>query len=417
MVTRALFGENAHIVDDGEFRLLLLANVSPALGITLMSPIISSLTGPFGVAETRLGLLITAFTVPAIIIIPLAGLITGRYGRKPVLVVGLLVYGLAGSAIALTTDFRMALALRFLQGVGFSGLTPVIITSVGDLYAGDDETTAQGLRFTTTGLTQIVFGFLAGVIVVVAWQLPFLLYTIAVPTAVAILLWFEEPSDARAHRGLGSDVRDILSIAASPRVLCVLLARGVPPFLYVAFLTYNSILVVRVLDLTPAHSGVLVILGSLTSAGLASQAGRIGAWFADPWRPLHAANLLMALGFALVSVATTFPVVAVGVTVIGAGFGVSLSLYRSLITGFASDRHRGGIVSVGESIGRLGATVAPLVMAALVDFGGARASFSVAVRGAILAVAVGSGLAGGLLIAVSRRSVPVAGGTAGRAGN
>lgn len=64
--------------------------------------------------------------------------------------------GGSGLAIAFTTNFRIALGFRALQGVGFAGVTPVIITCLGDLYEGDAEATAQGIRFGISGVSPSV---------------------------------------------------------------------------------------------------------------------------------------------------------------------------------------------------------------------------------------------------------------------
>ncbi len=62
------------------------------------------------------------------------------------------------------------MALRVLQGVGFSGTTPVIVTSFRDLYGERREANAQGLRVTVGGVSQAVFPVLAGFLVVLRWQ-------------------------------------------------------------------------------------------------------------------------------------------------------------------------------------------------------------------------------------------------------
>ncbi|MEF8869616.1 MAG: MFS transporter, partial [Haloarculaceae archaeon] len=192
----SLFGDDAAVLRDADFQTLLLANVLPPLGAALLSPILDSLIDPFGTSAADIGLLVSFFTAPAIVVIPVAGAISDRYGRKPVLVAALVLFGVAGSAIAFTTEYRVALALRTLQGVAFGGLTPIIITSLGDIYEGTAEATAQGIRFTGSGLTQTVFPLLSGSLVAVAWQYPFLIYAIALPVAAVVALRFEEPTTA-----------------------------------------------------------------------------------------------------------------------------------------------------------------------------------------------------------------------------
>jgi MFS family permease len=79
-----VLGSDARILADADFRLLLLANSTQALGSALVSPLLTSLTGPYGVPATEIGLMMSVFTAPAILVIPLLGALIDRYGRKPV---------------------------------------------------------------------------------------------------------------------------------------------------------------------------------------------------------------------------------------------------------------------------------------------------------------------------------------------
>lgn len=305
---QVLFGEEAGIIADRDLQLLLLANVTGPLGIALVSPILDTLTGPFGVTPTRIGLMISAMAAPGIIVIPLAGMLADRYGRKAVLVTGLVLFGTGGIAIAATTDFRVVLALRLIQGFGFAGIVPIIITSVGDLYRGAAEATAQGLRFATSGISLVVFPLLAGLLVVIGWRVPFLLYGISLPLAVAIGLWFEEPTapaDAAGTTVVSSRarVRAVLGLARHRRVMAILVARALPVVVWAGFLTYNSILVVSVIGGTPQEAGLLVAVGSLAFAGSASQAGRVTAAADTRYPPLLVANVCLGAGFGFVAVA------------------------------------------------------------------------------------------------------------------
>ena len=422
----SLFGDDARVLRETEFQLLLLANLLPPLGTALLSPVLDSLIEPFGTSLADIGLMMSVFTAPPILVIPVAGALADRYGRKPVIVASLVLFGAAGSAIALTTTYRVVLGLRLLQGVAFGGLTPVIITSIGDLYRDTQEATAQGLRFMGSGLTQTVFPLLAGVLVTVAWQFPFFLYALAFPIAVLVALRFTEPAGpeevggaaARTDGGtdregdadgdMGSYLRRLLGLAVRPRVLSLVVARGLPVVVWLAFLTYNSVIVVRLQGGTPGEAGLLVALGSLAYATAASQAGRITALFDSRFRPLVAANVAVGAGFAGVLYAPGALVSAPAIVVTGAGFGTALSLYRSIVTGLAPPELRAGVVSLAEANGRLLATVTPILMGAAIAATRPTLGFTSAVRVAGLgAAAVGGGGGIGCLV-VARLSTPTA---------
>lgn len=155
------------------YQLLLLANVNGALGAVIVSPVLESLTGPFGGPGTQLGLMMTLFTAPSVVGIPVAGAIADRYGRKPVLITALILFGAGGTAIAFTTDYTVVLALRAVQGIGYSGILPIVIPSTGDIYDGAEETSAHGLRFSSSGIAQTIFPLLTGVLMAFSWRYPF----------------------------------------------------------------------------------------------------------------------------------------------------------------------------------------------------------------------------------------------------
>jgi MFS family permease len=394
-------GADSGIVRERPFQLLLLINVLPPLGTALLSPVLGSLVEPLGASTANIGLMMSAFTAPSIVVIPVAGVVSDRYGRRPVLLFGLVWFGLTGTAIAFVSTFGAALALRALQGIGFAALTPIIITSLGDLYAGTKEATAQGLRFTGSGLSQTAFPLAAGVLVGMAWQYPFLLYAVAFPIAAVVYLYFEEPLDEAGEAGSGAgeggeeagvraQLGDMRGLVAQRRAWTMVVARGSANVAWFGFLTYNSILVVDVLGYTPAEAGALAALASLTYALAATQAGRIADVFDDRLYPLVATNLSMGVGLAVAFLARSLAVAAVGVALMGVGFGLVLSIYRSVITALPPPDLRGGLVSLGEGSGRAAATATPVVMGVAVAVATRPLGFETAVR----AVGVGAGVVG-----------------------
>jgi MFS family permease len=63
----------------------------------------------------------------------------------------LVVFGLTGTATVFVESFETLLVLRFLQGVGFAGLTPLTNVLVGDIYTGPSRSDAQGFGRASTG--------------------------------------------------------------------------------------------------------------------------------------------------------------------------------------------------------------------------------------------------------------------------
>lgn len=411
MVTlRTLFGQHAGILRDANYQVLLYATVLPIMGTAMLSPVLDSLVGPFGASATSIGLLISAYTLPQVFFIPPMGALADRYRRKPVLTGSLLVFGLAGLGVALTPDFEVALALRFLQGVGAAGLNPIIITLIGDLYSGDREATGQGLRFAASGASGTVLPLLAGVVVALDWQFPFLLYAIAIPAAIAVVVLLDEPTPEAAQEsgdGTRAYVAELAALLRYPRVAAMVVARGLPSVVWFGFLTYNSIVIVRLLGSSPAVAGLLTSLGSLAFAVPATQAGRITERFDSRFYPLVAANVSLTVGFAVFVLTPSLAGAVIGVVLLGIGEGVTMSIYRSIISTLPPRSLRGGLVSLAESVGWVASTLTPVAMGAAIAAATPRFGFGPAVKLTVVATAVVAGLGGIACLAVVRVSGPV----------
>lgn len=408
---QSLFGDEARILRDRNYQFLLLAALFPILGISLISPVLNSLLDPFNATSANIGLMISVYTAPPIVLIPVAGWLADKFGRKLVLVSSLMLFGLAGVAIAFSTDFQTALSLRFLQGVSFAGLNPIIITSIGDLYDGDREATGQGIRFMFSSFSSTIFPLLAGVLVILAWQYPFLLYGLAIPAALALLLWFEEPSPQEPsiknpHDSV-SYPRLLIRLARQPRVLALLFARVLMIPIWIGFITYNSLIVSRGLHGTPFVAGLLVALGFFVMGISASQAGRITSMVDSRLYPLIAANVCVGVGFIAVLFAPTLLIALVGIAIAGSGFGILGSLYRSIITGFAPPDLRAGLVGVSESGGRLASTLTPLVMGAVIGSLSPAIGLIAALRTAGVGLVVVAGGGGILCLLIANASPPI----------
>lgn len=406
---KTVLGDEAEILQERDFQVLMLANMLAPLSTSLLSPILDSLIDPFGASTANIGLLISAVTAPAIITIPVAGLLADRLGRKPILVVSLFLYSIFGVAIAFTTNFTIVLILRSLQGVAFGGLTPVIITALGDVYAGATEATAQGVRFAGSGLVQTGFPLLAGGLLLFSWRFPFLIYAIGVPISVIVALWFKDPTHDTDQSGQQRDdsggepkFKLIWKLICTPRNASLIIARGLPIMIWIGFITYNSIIVVRLLDGTPTQAGVLVAIASIAYAAGATQAGRVTTVFKTRFYPLIGTNVCLGAGFAIFLFAPVLVLAGVGVIIMGFGFGLSLSLYRSIITGLAGEALRGSIVSVAESFSRLIATITPVAIGLVIGFLEQTMGLRSAVQFAGLSIGAIS-VFGGLLCLVSAR--------------
>lgn len=369
----ALFGEDGAVGIDVGAQVLTCASAMLAIGVVIMSPLMVDLSGQFAVSTGRVGLLITAFTAPPIVLIPVMGVLADRVGRKPVLVPGLVVFGLAGAAVGLATTFETALALRVLQGVGFAAAMPLTVTMLGDLYGGTREATAQGMRTAGNFFSNLITPTVAGLLVVISWRYPFALFLIALP--IAAWAWVSLPPIKPARRSsLQGYLRQLVELVRDPLMALVLSSFVLRFVLFYGYLTYIAVLVLQGVGLSAVAAGVVVSIKSIGSIVGSTQVGRMGAVW--PLVLLVAGGFVLSgAGIALSGLVLTPAGLLLGAVLLGIGDGICAPLQKSLVTGLAPTRLRGGAISVASTFQNVGKAVVPVLLAGPIVAVGPGATF------------------------------------------
>jgi MFS transporter, DHA1 family, multidrug resistance protein len=104
------------------------------------------------------------------------GPISDRFGRKPVLLVALVVYVAATLVCATTQSIETLTAVRFLQALGGAGSIVLARAAVRDLYSGVRAGRELSLMGTITAFAPIVAPFIGGILqTAFGWRASFIL--------------------------------------------------------------------------------------------------------------------------------------------------------------------------------------------------------------------------------------------------
>lgn len=80
--------------------------------ISAISPAFPEASRALGVPESRIGLLITLYTLPGIVLTPIWGVFADRHGRKVSLITASTIFGAGGIACALAPSFAWLRGVR-----------------------------------------------------------------------------------------------------------------------------------------------------------------------------------------------------------------------------------------------------------------------------------------------------------------
>ncbi len=108
-----------------------------ALAVDIMLPGLPNIAVSFGIADTTaVQPIITAYLLGFGIGQLFMGVLSDRFGRKPVLLFGLVAYVVAAGACAVAPSLEALLLARFVQGVGSSAPRVIATAAIRDCYAG-----------------------------------------------------------------------------------------------------------------------------------------------------------------------------------------------------------------------------------------------------------------------------------------
>ncbi|CDQ21473.1 MFS transporter, ACDE family, multidrug resistance protein [Halobacillus karajensis] len=165
------------------------------LGNSMLIPVLPIFEKKVGITSFQSSTIITSYSVAAIFLIPVAGYLSDRFGRKIVILPSLVLAFIGGliagfSSWKVDDPFIWITIGRVLQGIGAAGATPIILPLVGDLYKGDDEKASSCLGIIETSNTfgKVLSPILGSLFAVFLWFLPF--FSISFFSLISIILVF-----------------------------------------------------------------------------------------------------------------------------------------------------------------------------------------------------------------------------------
>lgn len=167
------------------------------LGNSMLIPVLPILEKKVDISSFQSSMIITSYSIAAIILIPVAGYLSDRLGRKKVILPCLLL-ALIGGLIAgfaswkMDNPYMMIIIGRILQGMGAAGAMPIVLPLVGDLFKDDSEKTSStlGIIETSNTLGKVLSPIIGSAIAAVLWFFPFFSISIFSAIAFALILFF-----------------------------------------------------------------------------------------------------------------------------------------------------------------------------------------------------------------------------------
>ncbi len=363
---------------------IMVTTAVTMMGQGIISPVLPLFAKEFGIGMAMVGVTVAVFSLGRIFFNVPAGMVAERYGRRIVLIGGLLIITIASVLMALSHSFVEMVIYRFFTGVGSAIYLTGALTTLADISTNDNRARymsyQQGSLLFGSSLGPAVGGFAAEL-----WGFRSAFYILAGLSALGLLwamLQLPEtaklggaPAPARERgqprqpsQGAGA-VKTLLTLIASLDFLLVSF------YFFMVVFTRNGgrgSLLPLVGDaqagLGPGALGVIFTVMALINFFIVIPAGWLADRYGRKMLMLPGALLTSAGLVAFIFCHSFWPFLGAAV-VLGIGTGVVGPAPAAFIADLAPAGGRGLAIGLFRTFGDVGGMIGPVLLGWMADAG------------------------------------------------
>ena len=361
------------------------------LGFGIVLPLLPTYATVFHVSPAAIGFLVTSFSLLQLVAVPLWGGVSDRFGRRPVLIVGLVGSTASYVLFAVAHSYWTLLVSRIVAGA-MGATIGVAQAYIADVTPPERRAHAMGVLGAAFAMGFILGPALGGVLSAHSYSSAGVVAAaLCAANAVGALLWLPETP----RHGAGRSERGPLGALTAPLAASFLLTASFAVIhvtlpLFGRDVWHDS---TRQMGMLFAYMG---IVSAIVQGGVVGRlAPRVGE------RRLAAAGaLLLAVGLALVPEATARLPFYLALGVLSAGSALATPSVYAAVSRGASAAQQGAALGITQTASTLGRIVGPTLAGFLIGASGLRAPFW---AGAVLGLL---GMAAALALARAPRAEP-----------
>lgn len=141
----------------GALLILMLNLFLVFTGIGLVIPIMPKFMESLGITGGIIGLLVAAFSLTQLLFSPLAGRLADSFGRKRMIVIGMIVFAISEWLFGLASSSALLFVSRLLGGISAAMIMPAVMAYAADVTTTEER--ATGMGYITAAITT---GFIIG---------------------------------------------------------------------------------------------------------------------------------------------------------------------------------------------------------------------------------------------------------------
>lgn len=231
-------------------------------GFSMIIPVMPQLIVDYNVSTMHLGFVLAIYSIASFISAPFFGILSDKTGRRPLLIIGLLVFALSFFVFAVLSHSLTVLYItRFVAGMASGALYTATTSMVADLTSVQERTKYMGLIGMSMGFGFVFGPGIGGMLGSVAMSLPFFMTSavILVALIVAFLFIQETYKPSTVPQGKITMAKEYF---IQP-VGILLVATFFVMFMMSGMESTFQLLGQKLINITPGQMGVLFFIGGI----------------------------------------------------------------------------------------------------------------------------------------------------------
>lgn len=331
------------------------------IGFGIVLPLLPFYAQDFGASPAVIGAVVAVHPATQFIFAPFWGRLSDRYGRRPILLVGLLGSGLSYLVFGFATSLAWLFASRIVAGAVGANV-PVVQAYIADSTKPEDRTRGMGLVGAAFGLGFVVGPAIGGGLSHFGYGVAGL-FAAAISFANALVAFALLPESRKREprpgsatgRAIGIPARvwQAVRFARRPTLRFVLGLVVLVTFVFAGLTTVFPLLIARELSYGPRHAGyLLAFLGLIMAIVQGKLIGPLARRFNER-RLIVAGFLMLTLGYGIMPLARGLLMICVALLFIGVGTALDWPSLNGLASKYAGADVQGAILGVLQSLSGL----------------------------------------------------------------
>lgn len=361
------------------FDLLAVSSVPlvMTLGNSMLIPVLPLIEKKLRISSFQVSLIITVYSIVAIVLIPIAGYLSDRFGRKVIMIPCLVIAGIGGGVSGwaswqMNDPFNMILVGRVLQGIGSAGAAPVVIPLIGDMFSKDKEITAGlGTIETSNTIGKVLSPIIGATLASFIWYLPFWFIPFFSLISVLLVLFLVKiPEQDTKQQSVAEFIKCVRDTFAKKGkwLFAIFMIGCIIMFVLFGVLFYLSDTLEKYHQIKGVKKGVFLAIPLLFLSISSFVSGKkIGQQKKMMKYVIAGGMMILALSFVALRLQHSFLFLLLFLVFSGIGIGAALPCLDALITEGIKKEERGTITSFYSAMRFIGVAAGPPVYASVMS--------------------------------------------------